>query len=631
MSVLMLQNITLYFQDRCIFDSISLQLNNGDKACLVGANGTGKTTLFNVISGRQQQDEGEVVFSKGSACSYLMQEMPSLDDGRTVEEELLSGSFKGVQEEFQKQKAITPLLDGFGFSLADRKRKCRDFSMGWQMRIALVKALASGADFLLLDEPTNYLDIECRIFLRDFLRKTPSGFLIVSHDRYFLDSVCKTTYELLAGDIIKYSGNYSFYEKQKEEAYERLEKERDRREKEKREITEFIERFRSKPTKARQVQERIKRLEKIEDVEIFEKSKSVHFSFPATSGSPAVLLDCDRLSLSYDGTKNIISDFTFSLEKGDRVAVIGGNGMGKTTLLKLFSGALVPTGGTMKSSDKTICGYFSQDAFAGLNSDNTIFDEIKRCSGFDDAVVKSMLGAFLFSGDDAAKRIGVLSGGEKARVAICKMLLSPSNLLLLDEITNHLDISSKNVLKKALLAFHGSMVFVSHDIDFIRDIANKVIYLDKNGHHVFLGDFSYFTYKVRNDVSLGSIAFARMDDDAGISTADALRRKLSSDASQPSDRLSSDCVSGDSDAALAGRMNYEEAKRKRNEENALKRKLEMLEKKEEELKSLIEEQEGRLSLPEVYSDSAKSGECAAAIEKLKLELEEVENEYFSLM
>ena len=152
MSVLMLQNITLYFQDRCIFDSISLQLNNGDKACLVGANGTGKTTLFNVISGRQQQDEGEVVFSKGSACSYLMQEMPSLDDGRTVEEELLSGSFKGVQEEFQKQKAITPLLDGFGFSLADRKRKCRDFSMGWQMRIALVKALASGADFLLLDE-----------------------------------------------------------------------------------------------------------------------------------------------------------------------------------------------------------------------------------------------------------------------------------------------------------------------------------------------------------------------------------------------------------------------------------------------------------------------------------------------
>ena len=203
----MLHNITLHFRDRCIFDSVSLQLNNGDKACLVGANGAGKTTLFNIISGQFQQDEGEVVFSKGSSFSYLMQEMPNLSDGRTVEEELLSADFRNAKEEFEKQRAITPLLDGFGFSLADRKRKCSDFSMGWQMRIALAKALAVGSDFLLLDEPTNYLDIECRIFLRDFLRKTSSGFIIVSHDRFFLDSVCNVTYELLAGDLIKYSGN----------------------------------------------------------------------------------------------------------------------------------------------------------------------------------------------------------------------------------------------------------------------------------------------------------------------------------------------------------------------------------------------------------------------------------------
>ena len=500
------------------------------------------------------------------------------------------------------------------------------------MRIALAKALAVGSDFLLLDEPTNYLDIECRIFLRDFLRKTSSGFLIVSHDRYFLDSVCNVTYELLAGDLIKYSGNYSSYEKQKRERYERLEKERERREKEKREIAEFIERFRYKPTKARQVQERIKRLEKIEDIEIFERAKSMHFSFPAASNSPSVLLECSDVFFSYDGCRNIIGNFDFTLAKGDRVAVIGVNGMGKTTLLKLFHGALKPSHGSIRISDNTRCAYFSQDAFSMLDDSNSAFEEIKRNCAFDDAIVQSMLGAFLFSGEDANKKIGVLSGGEKTRIAICKMLLSPSNLLLLDEITNHLDIASKNVLKQALRSFQGSMAFVSHDIDFIRDVANKIVYLDRSGHHVYLGDFSYFIYKVKNDVSLGQIAFARMDDDAGITAADGSSVRLKGDMSQSASNAHARAgKSGDGEKAASPKFDYEEERRKRNERKSAMRQIEALERKESELNALIAEKERMLSSPDVYSDAGKAMKCVGEIAELKSELEEVENRYFELI
>ena len=393
-----------------------------------------------------------------------------------------------------------------------------------------------------------------------------------------------------------------------------------------------MERFRYKPTKARQVQERIKRLEKIEDIETFERSKSMHFSFPAASNSPSVLLECNDVSFSYDGSRKIIGNFDFTLEKGDRIAVIGVNGMGKTTLLKLIHGTLKPSDGEIKISDKTKCAYFSQDAFSRLDESNSVFEEIKRNCAFDDATVQSMLGAFLFSGEDANKKIGVLSGGEKTRVAICKMLLSPSNLLLLDEITNHLDIASKNVLKQALQSFQGSMAFVSHDIDFIRDVANKVIYLDRSGHHVYLGDFSYFVYKVKNDVSLSQIAFARMDDDACISTADGSSIRLRGDMLQSMSNAGARSGKGDGDEKPASqKFDYEESRRRRNERKSLMRQIEAFEKKESELNSLIAEKERMLSSPDVYSDASKAGECAKDIARLKSELEEVENRYFELI
>jgi ATP-binding cassette subfamily F protein 3 len=529
--MLSLQNAGKRFGPRVLFLEANWLIQARERTALVGANGTGKSTLMKVLAGLEQLDYGNLQQTRGMSIGYLPQEGLQLT-GRTVFEECLTvfdelrdmeteiehlaGQLAVLENTGQEYEAaaerfsmlqdrfhaldgyaldaqVGGVLTGLGFGKEDWGRLTDEFSGGWQMRIALAKLLLAKPNLLLLDEPTNHLDLETRNWLESYLKNYPFGYILISHDRYFLDVTIDRTVEIWNKRLNIYQGNFTKYLSQKDERRTQLEAAYRNQRLQIEHLESFINRFRAQATKAKQVQSRIKELEKIERIEVPEEEPIIHFKFPQPPPSGRVVVEAEGLSKTY-GDKKVLDGVKFTIERGDRVALVGVNGAGKSTLIRLLTGEEAPTSGHVKMGHNVISEYFAQDQYKVLDGEARMLDDMSGAAlRVPEQELRALLGCFLFRGDDVFKQLGVLSGGERNRYALARILVSPSNFLLLDEPTNHLDMRAKDVLLGALAAFSGTVVFVSHDRDFIDKLATRV--LEVEGGTVTSHEGNYEDYR----------------------------------------------------------------------------------------------------------------------------------------
>jgi ATP-binding cassette subfamily F protein 3 len=521
------------YGQKLLFDEVNWLITPNERTGLVGGNGTGKSTLLKIIAGMESLDYGTRTHIKGMTLGYLPQDGLALS-GRTVFEECLS-VFDELRDMEKESEALTHVLSdadpkskeyaaaadryseiadhlhahdiytldsqvgavlgGLGFSKEDWLRRTEEFSGGWQMRIALAKLLLQKPSLLLLDEPTNHLDLESRNWLENYLQTYENAFILISHDRFFLDMVVSKTVEVWNKKMHVYHGNYSKFLTLKEERRAQLmsayKNQKDRIEA----LESFINRFRATATKAKQVQSRIKELEKIERIEVPEDEATIHFTFPQPPASGRTVIEVSHLSKSY-GEKHILDDVSFTIERGDRIALVGANGAGKSTMIRMLSGLEGPTSGTIRLGHNVLADYFAQDQYKVLDGNAEMLDDITGSNPKVDVVtLRSLLGCFMFSGDDVFKKLGVLSGGERNRYAMAKMLVSPANFLLLDEPTNHLDMRAKDVLLDAIRSFSGTVLFVSHDRYFIDGLATRVFEVEDRRVHIYPGNYEDYLFR----------------------------------------------------------------------------------------------------------------------------------------
>ncbi len=524
-------NITIAFGGESLFQRISFIINDRDRIGLVGKNGTGKSTILKIMKGTVRPDEGEIITPDGATIGYLPQELLQVSS-RTVKEEALTAfeMIQTLQKEIDEaerelqhrtdytsaayrkllkkhaddvdrfhlfgglsiEEDVAKVLSGLGFEKDELDRPMRTFSSGWQMRVALARILLAKPDLILLDEPTNHLDIESIQWLEGFLVSYPGAVILVSHDRAFLDNVTNRTLEISLGKLYDYRSNYSGYVEMREERMESQLATFNNQQRQIRQIERFIERFRYKSTKARQVQSRLKMLEKIDLVEVDETDEtSIHFRFPPAPHSGKIVAEAVALTKDYPG-KRVLDQISFSVIRHDRIAFVGRNGEGKTTLSKILAGT-TDHHGTLKFGHHIVTGYYAQDQSDYLDPEKTVFQTIDEIATGDIRTrIKTILGGFLFSGDDIEKKVKVLSGGEKSRLSLARLLLIPNNLLILDEPTNHLDMRSKDVLKNALIRYDGTLVIVSHDRDFLQGLTNRVFEFRRGKIREYLGDIYDF-------------------------------------------------------------------------------------------------------------------------------------------
>ena len=521
------------FGPKILFEELDWLVTPNERTGIVGANGTGKSTLLKILAGIDSLENGTKTVMKGVTVGYLPQDGLSLS-GRSVfaecmtvfaslraleeEQEALaakmaeldhtSTEYAQVSERFHQAEGefrardgyaieaqVGAVLSGLGFGREDWKRHTEEFSGGWQMRIALAKLLLEKPNLLLLDEPTNHLDLEARNWLEGYLGQYPHAFVLVSHDRYFLDVTVKRIAELWNKHVHFYSGNFSRYEQQKTERRAQLEAAHKNQQDKIQQLEAFISRFRYQATKAKQVQSRIKELEKIERIELPPEEKTIHFRFPQPKPSGRVVAECKGLAKSY-GEKLVFSGVDFVIERGDRVALVGVNGAGKSTLIKVLAGIEPLTAGTYTLGHNAAPDYFAQDQYKELDPAVRMIDDLSEVAPrATNTELRSILGCFLFSEDDVFKQIGVLSGGERNRYALARMLMMPGNFLLLDEPTNHLDMRAKDVLLEALKEFSGTVVFVSHDRYFLDKLATRVFEVGEGAVHVFPGNYEDYVWR----------------------------------------------------------------------------------------------------------------------------------------
>jgi ATP-binding cassette subfamily F protein 3 len=531
------------FGHKLLFDDVNWLVTPNERTGLVGGNGTGKSTLLKILAGIEGLDYGTRTHIKGMTLGYLPQDGLALS-GRTVFEECLS-VFDELRDMEKESEALTHVLSdadpkskeyaaaadryseiaehlhvhdiytldaqvgavlgGLGFSTEDWERRTEEFSGGWQMRIALAKLLLQKPSLLLLDEPTNHLDLESRNWLENYLQTYENAFILISHDRYFLDMVVTKTVEVWNKKMHVYHGNYSKFLTLKDERRTQLmsayKNQRDRIEA----LEAFINRFRAQATKAKQVQSRIKELEKIERIEVPEEEATIHFTFPQPPASGRTVIEVSHLRKVYPtpalngnppGEKVILDDVSFTIERGDRIALVGANGAGKSTMIRMLSGLEGPTSGSIKLGHNVLADYFAQDQYKVLDPNAEMLDDITGSNPRVDVVtLRSLLGCFMFSGDDVFKKLGVLSGGERNRYAMAKMLVSPANFILLDEPTNHLDLRAKDVLLEAIRDFTGTVLFVSHDRYFIDGLATRVFEVEDKRVHIYPGNYEDYLFR----------------------------------------------------------------------------------------------------------------------------------------
>ncbi len=521
------------FGQKLLFEHANWLITAGERTALVGANGTGKSTILKALAGLDSLDYGSLQRTRGMSIGYLPQDGLALS-GRTVFDECLSvfAELQSIEQELEVLSAslseldpessayaaaaerysnlgarfhahdgyaldaqVGSVLPGLGFSKEDWARRTEEFSGGWQMRIALAKLLLQKPNLLLLDEPTNHLDLETRNWLEEYLRSYPNGFILISHDRYFLDVTVNKIVEIWNKGLHFYSGNYEKYLQQKDERRTQLEAAYRRQREHIEHLETFINRFRYQATKAKQVQSRIKELEKIERIEIPQKEQAIHFTFPQPPPSGRTVVEVSDLSKSY-GEKQVLDKVSFTIERGDRIALVGANGAGKSTLIRMLSAQEGPTSGVLRLGHNVLPDYFAQDQYKVLDPAARMLDDIGRIAPrVPEADLRGLLGCFLFSGDDVFKPLGVLSGGERNRYALARILVSPANFLLLDEPTNHLDLRAKDVLLDAVNKFTGTVIFVSHDRYFIDRLATRVLEVEGGHVHVYPGNYEDYLWR----------------------------------------------------------------------------------------------------------------------------------------
>jgi ATP-binding cassette subfamily F protein 3 len=515
------------FGPRILFEGANWLITPGERTALVGANGTGKSTLLKTLAGMESLDYGTLDRARGATIGYLPQDGLALsgrsvfeeclsvfDEIRSMEQELetlsislaeldpTSNAYAAAAERFSNLDSrfrahsgyaldaqVGAVLDGLGFSKTDWSRQTQEFSGGWQMRIALAKLLLAKPSLLLLDEPTNHLDLETRNWLEDYLHGYPNGYILISHDRYFLDVTVTKIIEIWNKALHVYHGNYERYLEQKQERRAQLESAWRNQREHIDHLETFINRFRYQATKAKQVQSRIKELEKIERIELPQEEPVIHFTFPQPPPSGRTVVEVRDLAKNY-GPKQVLQGVNFTIDRGDRIALVGVNGAGKSTLIRMLSGSEGPSSGTLKLGHNVTAEYFAQDQYKVLDPNARMLDDISSIAPrVPQADLRGLLGCFLFSGDDAFKPLGVLSGGERNRYALARILVSPANFLLLDEPTNHLDLRAKEVLLEAIRNFSGTVIFVSHDRYFLDALGTRVFEVEGGTVHVYPGNY----------------------------------------------------------------------------------------------------------------------------------------------
>ena len=628
MRTLQIQNVSLAFGDREILKDIGFTMNEKTRAALAGANGSGKSTLLKVISGDIKADSSSLSITKGARISYLPQSGIVLPDSTVyeaaeegyrrfdamlsemsaLENEAAEGGSRAMKAAeriaeihdelsssgyYDRKSRIGAILFGLGFTESDLSRSARTFSGGYQMRIALARILVEDPDFLFLDEPTNYLDIEAMIWLEEYLKAFDGGLMVVSHDQGFLDDMVNEVYELFSGHLSRYAGNYTAYLRTREEELKELEKRARKQQEEIEKTEEFIERFRYKATKSKQVQSRIKALDKLDIIEIPPHLRKLSFTFPPSPHSGNDVLAVENLHKAY-GDHVIYNGFSFLVRKGERLAITGRNGAGKSTLLRMIAGEDTSYTGTIRDGAGVKKAYFAQDTENYLTPSNTVLEEAESEADTKDIPgIRNLLGAFLFSDDDVFKKVEVLSGGEKSRLQLLKILLHPSNLLLLDEPTNHLDINAKEMLLEAIKSYGGTVIFVSHDRHFIKNLATRILYLSEDGPEFFDGDYEYFEYKIAEKEAKFQI-----------------KREKPQEKSRNA-------------------LSHEEAKQRRNRMRSLEREVEKLSAELDMLNSEMGALDEDIAKPENYSDAVKIGKLMAKKEELQGMIDTKEEEWLT--